>query len=294
MIKSGIYTGSRTVKIDEILKLHLEGNPICEIVKKIKERYNGTTYSSVSLVLNRRGIRANKQKMPRRTAINENYFNSISSERVAYFFGLLCADGCVSKNTKQVRLSLKSEDGYLIEEFKKEVKYSGKTLKYHPKNGSEQTYLQIYSEQWVSDLIRLGCDERKSLTMMMPQIPYEYFWDFMRGYFDGDGWITVGESKKRSYKRFGIIGSISFVLSFRCILNSYYINSCLSIGKGHKYAELIVSKQKSVLKIRDLMYQNSTVCMLRKIKIFYADINIGEVYMKNMPQINWSLNNKDN
>ena len=39
----------------------------------------------------------------------------------------------------------------------------------------------------VRDVMKLGVTPNKSRTMTLPEIPEEYFWDFVRGYFDGDG-----------------------------------------------------------------------------------------------------------
>ena len=49
------------------------------------------------------------------------------------------------------------------------------------------------SQKTVEDLKKLGCVENKSLILTFPteqQVPKEFVYDFIRGYFDGDGSIT--------------------------------------------------------------------------------------------------------
>lgn len=283
------YNEVRAIKTNEILKLHAAGKTVSQIVEELKPKYSESNYKAVLLIISRRGFSVNKQLMPRRTTLNEKYFESISSERVAYFFGLLCADGCVVKRMNRLAFTLKRTDGYLVELFRKEIESGCKVTYHKPKLGSMQTTVQIYSEKVVSDLIRLGCVERKSLTMRMPEIHKDFFWDFIRGYFDGDGWVTIATGGGRKYKRIGLIGSIPFITEFRDILlKDYKIKSCLSIGKGENYAELIISTQQSVFEVRNYMYNNSTVSMNRKKEIFYMDINLGLKYSRKTSQIKWS------
>src|SRR5580692_2106579 len=47
--------------------------------------------------------------------------------------------------------------------------------------------LQVGSKDFFEDILRLGLTPHKSLSMKMPLVPKEYFGDFVRGYFDGDG-----------------------------------------------------------------------------------------------------------
>ena len=55
------------------------------------------------------------------------------------------------------------------------------------KNWQPSYRLQIGSKGMYFDLLRLGIGPRKSKTIQLPRIPSDYFADFLRGYFDGDG-----------------------------------------------------------------------------------------------------------
>lgn len=277
---------------DRIKQLNKAGLTIPKIIDTLIEEYPKITYAIVALTLSRNEIKANKSKMPKRKEYSENYFEIIDNHDKSYFFGLICADGGVCDKIGRLRISLKSTDGYLIEIFGKQICSNLKIGKFKPSNGSEQTNIQVYSKKMVDDLMKLGCLPKKSLTMQMPNIPKEYFWSFMRGYFDGDGWITISETKRISYKQAGIIGSIPFLKHINLLLKDLYgINSCFHIPKGKEFATLTISKQSHVLLFRNLMYKDGLVHMKRKFNAFYSEINTGVVYERNNHNsIIWHLN----
>lgn len=47
------------------------------------------------------------------------------------------------------------------------------------------------------DLLKLGMTANKSLTLKLPNIPDKYFSHFLRGYFDGDGNVTITKYRRR-------------------------------------------------------------------------------------------------
>lgn len=72
---------------------------------------------------------------------NPNYFSKIDTPQKAYFLGLLFADGCIvekkTNHCKTLRIGLKVEDGYIIEEFAKAIG-STKGVKFY-KNDNRTT-----------------------------------------------------------------------------------------------------------------------------------------------------------
>lgn len=270
--------GYMTDKTIETISLHKKGNTIPEIVKKLSEKYDKVTYAGVALRLSRNNISANRSEMPRRTTLNEDYFSSISSNNVAYFLGLMGADGGVCDKINRVRLSLQSTDGYLIEFFKKEVNFSGILCRHKQKNKckQEQTAIQLYSKKMVSDLINLGCTPRKSLTLELPRVPKKYFGSFLRGYFDGDG--SIGYIEKGKYLSFKLTGSIPFMNELKLVLEKEYgIKSFILLRGGGVYCDLKVHKQIEISKIRDIMYEFDEVSMKRKKEKFFSDLSYENV-----------------
>ena len=254
-----------------ILELHYKGLSAAEILSEIVKIYPTSSIGSIHLRLSRNGIRCNKWKMPRRAFLNEDYFEKINSERVAYFFGLICADGCVRSAESRITLGLRKEDGYLIHELKKEIKATYKISIKKPSNGGFQEYMQLYSTKMVNDLKSHGCVDRKSLTLEFPNIEDEYVGSFLRGYFDGDGWIHEHITEGQQYKRFGLIGSAIFCSQLKNILLvKFGIKSLFHQPKNKKYAVLQIAAQDDVLRIRDIMYMYDTISLKRKKDKFYS------------------------
>jgi len=53
--------------------------------------------------------------------------------------------------------------------------------------------LQIGSKEIFNDLLQLGITPNKSKTVRLPRVPKKYFYHFVRGYFDGDGNVTISK-----------------------------------------------------------------------------------------------------
>lgn len=125
---------------------------------------------------------------------------SILTEESSYFAGFIFGDGCVVKNKLIVNLSINK-----IENLKLLKKMS---YYIHGKN-YVNTYKRLYSlvvtdQNIVNNLNKFGIIPHKTYngTLILPQ---KYENDFIRGYFDADGWISIFKDKY-GYKRqnFGI------------------------------------------------------------------------------------------
>ncbi len=115
---------------NEIYDLYVnKGLKILEIAKLLHTRS-----TNISNALKKLGVNPieNKGKIFRNTI--ENYFENIDNEYKAYFLGFITADGSVVKrgdreNSYTLRMEIKESDCYLLDIFKKEIKYDGKISK---------------------------------------------------------------------------------------------------------------------------------------------------------------------
>jgi len=108
-------------------------------------------------------------------------------------------------------------------------------IKNETSGNSRCVKVSINSKKIVSDLINLGCTNNKSKTITMPKIPDNLIDHFIRGYFDGDGWIIIDKNKKPA---FGIIsGSIEMVKSINNIISE---RSKIKINKIYNYKLIII------------------------------------------------------
>ena len=129
----------------------------------------------------------------RKHFINENYFETIETEKQAYILGFIYSDGCVEEHptTSALTFTQLEQDEDILYKIKEELGSDYPLLKSVQKiNGEIKTKFYAYNRKLCEDLTKLGATPRKSLTLKFP-----FFLDerllphFIRGYFDGDGCV---------------------------------------------------------------------------------------------------------
>lgn len=258
-----------------------------DISKKLNIKY-GTIY----LCLKRNKIITRTQsQIKRKYEIDDNCFDYIDTEWKSYFLGLIYADGYIRNNT--VSVSLHKKDRHILQTLNKFI-FKNKPLIYViPKifinkktnaivHASPQYKLQITNKKIANRLRELGIFQNKSLTIKFPNdsmIPPHMMSHFIRGYFDGDGCVQ----KRRWGQRFDIISSQEFCIKLNdWILKNLQINSKI-VPHGKVYRVIICNK-KDIYKIHQFLYNNSSLFLIRKYKIFKSIID----------NINWEKVNRIN
>ncbi len=140
---------------------------------------------------------------------------------MAYVLGFIVADGSLIKNKRGACfLELTSTDKEIIYKIRRVLQSNLAIGEYQPrnKNYKRRYRIQIGSKKIFGDLLKLGITQNKSKTIKLPKIPQDYFADFLRGYFDGDGSVNVCLYKKKSHKKPSIILSCGFVSGSKSLL----------------------------------------------------------------------------
>jgi intein-encoded DNA endonuclease-like protein len=130
-----------------------------------------------------------------------SYFINIKEPFAAYFLGFLWADGCIAKETYNIKLKIVNEDFVDIQE---QILSTGKTWRLRLENDGnpkhkEQAILEINNKTFweflVNNdyLIKSGASACKILDKI-PESLHFYWW---RGFFDGDGGFTIKSFTKR-------------------------------------------------------------------------------------------------
>lgn len=120
-------------------------------------------------------------------SVDAEFFKTWSSA-MAYVMGVIVTDG----NIGEREFNVVSNDQELLENVKKATSSNHRITKLTGQN----TYrLRVGHKGMVNDLISLGITKRKSKTVTLPNVPDEFFFDFIRGYVDGDGMIKYSHGK---------------------------------------------------------------------------------------------------
>lgn len=145
----------------------------------------------------------------RKYNFNEDYFEIIDSEDKAYFLGFLYADGYNDQKEGKVTLNLAAQDLEIIESFNNFLD-SDKIIYSRTgacKNCQDSKILSLNSRKFSDDLAKLGCVQAKTFEIKFPDtsiVPEHLQKHFIRGYFDGDGYVSKKES------RVEIVGTLKF------------------------------------------------------------------------------------
>ena len=226
---------------------------------------------------------------------NYSFFQNWNHD-MAYVLGFWYADGSVDYSP-QIRghyIRAGSTDKEVVSYIKKALK-SEHNIYIWPREGRKTFYmLQIGSNQMFQDLDRLGVVERKSNIISFPQMPQEFLNDFIRGYFDGDGCVSLEKSLTGSYKRMVTVftsGSKDFLLQLQHIL---FTEAGLSLTKiaivrNNKQStayQLRYSTRDSLRLFFFLYPQNRNVfCLSRKYSLFESYIQAKNITQDNLQKV---------
>lgn len=224
--------------------------------------------------------------------IQHNYFNEISTAEKAYIFGVYIADGyiSISKNSSRFGISLNINDAELLIKIRnilsplsklyfKKARINAQGIKSNP-----MCELLISSKTICNKLSQYNCGKNKTnlLKSIKNIIPKEYMFDFIRGYFDGDGCIVTNSVHKRYLTKDGISKiynytniSFSIISKDRLILEEVKEFLSTYISKVNLYQEsrgnwlLTVNRKTEIKKLYSLLYyNNSLLCLNRKYQKF--------------------------
>lgn len=114
----------------------------------------------------------------------------------------------------------------------------------------------------VTDLIKQGCVENKSLVLVPPSnIPDELVHHFVRGYFDGDGCVAF--YPQRYGYRYSVLGTKEIL---QYIIEQADIKDFSAIRdfEHKKCFELIIQSKAGVEKFHNYIYSDKTIYLERK------------------------------
>ena len=195
---------------------------------------------------------------------DSNFFSRIDTEEKAYFLGFLYADGNIKGNTLQ--LCIHPQDEAILVRLQRALNTNQPI-----RDDRKYKRFNIRDNQLTSDLIKNGCVERKTFILKFPNeeiVPTSLLHHFMRGYFDGDGSISIGGKYCAWHLSvvscFNFLGEYHKVFAKNCALN---LNK-LYREKRHDTPIYTMSyggtSNATLMRIYDYLYKNATIFLQRK------------------------------
>lgn len=237
-------------------------------LKLIMSEFNIKSKKTIYDIVNRDG--RDKIIPNRKFKVDESYFETIDTQDKAYWLGFLYADGYVRmKNNRsgELRLKLGRKDKEHIELFKYCIKSTHKIKDIKSfvtvgdkKYESDCSTFSIYNTKIVSDLYKHGCLNNKTFKIKLPNLREDLIRHFIRGYFDGDGCISLSVIK--------ILGNDDFISSLQKILCEKLNSSRVFNYKNGNIRSLIISNVKDSISFMNYIYEDSNIFLKRKREIF--------------------------
>lgn len=280
------FTEEEKQKIIDLYKTGKTPSQICKEVDSLKDRKPQTLYP----ILIKAGLYQKKDKNDlRRFKVNDHYFDVIDNEHKAYWLGLLLADGFLSNSghaTESFGISLSIKDKYILEEFVKDLESTYTVKEYIGKSKFENSCtdfayakLLIKSKQIFNKLIEYGFTTKKSYDGVVPEehIPDDLKIHFIRGYFDGNGGLSIGSGSHLYTLDFtGTKEIITWILK-------YFNKENLKLQERHpdrnnNNVSIKISGDKQIYSIMSRIYKDATIYLIRKYDRY---LKLQEKYNKN-------------
>lgn len=218
---------------------------------------------------------------------NKDFFETIDTEEKAYWLGFLYADGCIVEQYKNNRLKsmhleiglCKKDENHLHKflnsiESNVEIKYKTNKL-----NGKlyESCRVAICCTKMCRDLIDKGCTPRKSLTLKFPNVDIvnaNLIKHFIRGYFDGDGCISI---RKNGTLELNFVGTLDMLDRISNVLLSEKIifKTPYKIQSGNAF-QIFIYGADAIERFYKYLYKDAIIFLDRKkdkFVEFYKDYN---------------------
>lgn len=256
----------------------------------IKNNYNTMSYKEIAEKLHytEKQIRSKAEHLglTKNRRFNNRYFEKIDTPLKAYFLGFIFADGYIThtpSGSYEFGMELQSGDRYIIDKLNNELGGLHEIKTNAPEDRivcgnlihkTESCVLRVYSKPLVNDLIANNIVFNKTLSDKFPKVDDEFFFDYLRGYFDGDGCIY----NNRGRLRIQIVCAVKSTLDYlKEKLNQCGIHTEVYKETDRKYV-LVCANVKDVKMLINKMYYSSDVfCLSRKKDKAEPLINIGSV-----------------
>jgi hypothetical protein len=208
-----------------------------------------------------------------RYVCKDNFFD-FDNEKSFYWAGFLAADGNVSKQN-DISIGLCIQDFDHVCKFKKDIESDSPVTSFKVKPAfidgvyvgqTEHCRFRIRSHYMGNSLRRFNIVPAKTYIYTIPDFVEnsKYFRDYLRGYFDGDGWFS--QVKNTGKISLGLCGTKDFIEKINKLIMMHVSVSSGSIWKQKNIFKLSFGKQHDVYLIAKFMYENSGVYLERKYK----------------------------
>lgn len=238
-------------------------------MKQLEEKYK-VSYITVRKILEN-NLDDYNPRYGRRYFFNEKYFDVINTEHKAYWLGFIYADGSHYPQRNSLRIILQEDDRHILEQFYRDVECERTLDKIFNKEYKKYYVAVTLQSMHLSEsLLRQGVPGDKSFKIRFPPdeiVPLSLKKHFIRGYFDGDGSITIPKNGMQKVA-YSFTGNADFIKSLHKFLISEVNSNFKNIEpRKHYNSDVYVLSRGGRYKAQeflDWLYKDATIYLHRK------------------------------
>ena len=188
---------------------------------------------------------------PHKYKVQDDYFFNPNINN-CYWAGFIAADGCIQQGSKYLTFGLQEKDLYILENFKKDLQFTGIISTTRKKMGRrvfKGNIIKINSPLICKDLKEnFNIIPKKSLVLLPPKIVDKYYIkSFIIGYIDGDGTVDGHHGA-----RLRIVGTHEVLTWMSKFFNQEYQIGVKNLQKTRNIWVLSIHTQQAMAVLKDL------------------------------------------
>ena len=202
---------------------------------------------------------------------NKDYFKK-ESHNMAWILGFLASDGSVGLKDNHIHIGLSAKDREILEKIKQEINIENKISEYTTQDGFDCLSFAWTCAEHKQDLAKYGIIPQKTFSLKPPLVLSKQYWiDYIRGYFDGDGSINLINNQGEKSIRWQICSATPEILQWIVdFLHEEYQIAPVNIQKKKCVHDIyyIQYSTTATIKIYDILYTENALYLARKKKKF--------------------------
>lgn len=213
----------------------------------------------------------------RKHSLDISYFDEINTPEKAYWLGFIWADGNITRTSKKssgvnrLRLAQKWTEKQHLEKFKQAIHADYEIRPVYHANDKTVAQLDINCCPLCHTLSVLGFDIKPKRTSL-PPMNQKFISHFIRGYFDGDGCLSLYVQRIKKWnvnkQEFSITGNKIFIAEIKKILTEdAHVTPDVTIKhykKSPSSASVRYGKISDIAKLYEYLYRNADVYLETK------------------------------
>lgn len=241
------FGGIKTDLRNQVIQMYLNFESVNSIKNKL-----GITQSKINRILKEGNVPRISQSKRNNPHLIEDYFTEINDVNKAYWVGWLITDGSLLDKDHSISISLQKGDQHILEVLQKDLQIDNKIK---PFNGD---YVKFYfsCKSLYTDLLKYGLKQNKTFDITIPELDDSLYPALLRGCFEGDGGLSILNSRGKEELELSFTGNIYTVTKFNELISKFTGIKLRKITKNNSIYRIRWSNKQEIITILTFLYKD--------------------------------------